>query len=202
MQLAVLWVVAFWFNRTNMKHTKTTEVEYRRNKSKDLEEYQRLRKSGLSLRAIGDIFNVSRQWVSLVLLPPKKQLIYTYVCEECGRTKDKKEKGTLQCPLCSNRVRRNHSFPVAQIFAGKPKWKSTGRERVREIVRYRDNYSCQDCGKVWIKGTRSFDVHHLNGMCGKKSTGYDRMSEIDGLITLCHKCHFNRPDHTLKVIHS
>ena len=88
-----------------------------------------------------------------------------------------------------------------------------GRELVREKARKRDNWTCQDCGLIkypWdikehnknIKGLKgrikSLDIHHLNGLCGKKSKGYDKVSEIDGLITLCHKCHFNRPEHTTK----
>lgn len=69
-----------------------------------------------------------------------------------------------------------------------------GRDRTREIVRIRDNHICQDCGKVWVKGRR-FDIHHLNGLCGKRSKAYDKVSDIKGLVTLCHKCHYNRPEH-------
>lgn len=82
------------------------------------------------------------------------------------------------------------------------KYKKTlqGRDFVRETVRKRDKHTCQNkkCGKKWIIGQRRFDVHHLNGMCGKKSRGYDKISEIIGLITLCHKCHYNRPEHRCK----
>ena len=79
-----------------------------------------------------------------------------------------------------------------------------GRERTREMVRLRDNYTCQDCGaRRTYKQSRHlkkrlFDVHHLNGVCGKMSRGYDRVSDIKNLITLCHKCHYNRPDHSYK----
>lgn len=67
------------------------------------------------------------------------------------------------------------------------------RDRTREIVRIRDKHTCQMCGKIWVIGTRRFDVHHLNGFCGKKSLAYDRVKDIDGLITLCHKCHYKHP---------
>lgn len=70
-----------------------------------------------------------------------------------------------------------------------------GRERTRELVRIRDKRMCQDCRKKWIDGNRRFDIHHLNGLCGKRSRSYDKVSEMGGLITLCHKCHFNRPEH-------
>lgn len=80
----------------------------------------------------------------------------------------------------------------------------TGWERTRFLVRQRDKFTCQDCGNIRtpeharMMGVRQFDVHHLNGLCGKKSKGYDRLSDMDGLITLCHKCHFNRPEHASK----
>jgi hypothetical protein len=88
--------------------------------------------------------------------------------------------------------------------------RATGRERTRMKVRIRDNFTCQDCGKrrtpedLWkmnsgIKGIlgrkKLFDVHHINGDCGKKSKSYESADVIDGLITLCHKCHYNRPEH-------
>lgn len=67
----------------------------------------------------------------------------------------------------------------------------TGRDRNREIVRIRDKHRCQDCNKKWEVGQRRFDVHHLEGLCGKKSQGYDRINSLHILITLCHKCHYN-----------
>ena len=66
-----------------------------------------------------------------------------------------------------------------------------GRDYVRELVRQRDKRTCQMCGKKWVEGQRRFDVHHLNGICGKKSMGHDRIEDIPGLITYCHKCHLN-----------
>lgn len=90
---------------------------------------------------------------------------------------------------------------------------TTGRSRAREMVRLRDKHTCQDCGFVLktidvlkhnqtlktLKGKwKSLDVHHINGMCGKNSLGYDSPKDISGMITLCHKCHFNRPEHTTK----
>ena len=75
-----------------------------------------------------------------------------------------------------------------------------GREYTRHLVRKRDNFTCQDCNvtrtpeQARIEKRKSFDIHHINGMCGKLSRGYDRVADISGLITLCHKCHFNRHD--------
>lgn len=74
----------------------------------------------------------------------------------------------------------------------------SGIQYTREIVRIRDKRTCQDCKKKWVPGTKRFDVHHLNGLCGKRSTTYESVKDLTGLITLCHKCHYNRPEHTVK----
>ena len=68
----------------------------------------------------------------------------------------------------------------------------TGRDAVREAVRKRDNYTCQACGKIWVPGQRRFDVHHLDGICGKKSRGYDKVKDDSSkLVCVCHKCHYH-----------
>jgi hypothetical protein len=76
----------------------------------------------------------------------------------------------------------------------KPEWMSGGRDLIREQVRERDKYQCQNCKKKWKEGTRRFDIHHLNGVFGRKSRGYDRKVDIKKLITLCHRCHLNLPE--------
>ena len=91
--------------------------------------------------------------------------------------------------------------------------KVTGREVAREMVRLRDKHTCQDCEKVLTtkkvckynktlktqKGKiKSLDVHHTKGQCGKNSLGYDSPKDISGMVTLCHKCHYNRPEHRAK----
>lgn len=90
-----------------------------------------------------------------------------------------------------------------------------GREWVRELVRIRDKYTCQECGlvrtrkevddfnakvKTKMKGKiKSLDVHHTNGRCGENSRGYDSVEELPNLVTVCHKCHYNRHDHSIKT---
>lgn len=71
----------------------------------------------------------------------------------------------------------------------------TGRELTRERIRERDKHTCQTCGKKWKEGMRRFDVHHKD--CVKdKTKQYDNYEkEKDNLITLCHKCHLNLPEH-------
>ena len=77
-----------------------------------------------------------------------------------------------------------------------------GREFTREAVRRRDNYTCQSCGKKHVEGKRRLDVHHLNGICGKKSRSYDRVKDHKDLITLCHKCHLNLPETREKMVNA
>ena len=70
----------------------------------------------------------------------------------------------------------------------------TSKEIPRERVRKRDNYTCQKCGKVWETGQRRFDIHHID--CdNKKTRQYDKVNEMSNMITLCHKCHLNLPEH-------
>lgn len=60
------------------------------------------------------------------------------------------------------------------------------RERTKEKIRIRDNYTCQECGKIWKQGERRFDIHHIIGKpkdCLKNDKDYSNQ------ITLCHQCH-------------
>src|ERR1044072_9184001 len=72
-----------------------------------------------------------------------------------------------------------HSYPLE------------GLDLVRERVRQRDLYTCQNFFKVWLPGTRRFDVHHLDeAMESVKNYRYDN-NNLDKMITYCHKCHLN-----------
>lgn len=134
-------------------------------------DFLEMRNSGKTYREIADKYGISRQAVM-------------------GRVKKGKPKPQKT---------------IDPLWVGVPKWKRQGRERVRGFVRLRDKYTCQDCGKVLLpenvppKG-KSLDVHHLNGLCGKKSRGYDKKEDMHILVTLCHKCHYNRPEHTSKKL--
>jgi 5-methylcytosine-specific restriction endonuclease McrA len=76
--------------------------------------------------------------------------------------------------------------------------KTGSRDRIRELVRIRDNHSCQNCGVQWFPGQRRFDVHHID--CDNKRTHFcDKLAEINNMVTLCHKCHLNIPDHRAKM---
>lgn len=66
-----------------------------------------------------------------------------------------------------------------------------GRDYNRELVRMRDRHRCTKCGLKWKQDERRFDVHHIDGNCGKRSTVSSLKDESprELMITLCHKCH-------------
>src|SRR3990167_1449568 len=135
-----------------------------------------LRNQGKTFRFIGNTLKISKQAVHQLFNtkePPAKKVKIPKPIKYCSCGKIAK---IIYCPSC-NKIKLH-----------------TGRGRTRELVRIRDNHTCQNCGKKWIEKTRRFDVHHLNGLCGKKSRSYDKISEMDKLITLCHKCHYHRHD--------
>ena len=64
-----------------------------------------------------------------------------------------------------------------------------GTDFLSEIVRIRDDKTCQICGKIWEKG-RKFDIHHIKKEDENNHT-YANYKKFDEMITLCHKCHLN-----------
>ena len=91
---------------------------------------------------------------------------------------------------------------------GKRKWPEEmktlgGKDRLVELVRIRDNHTCQKCGKVWKEGTRRLDVHHTDEEIeGKLGLKYCNCKDMTKMITLCHKCHLNLPVVKKKMIKS
>ncbi len=134
-----------------------------------------LKKRDFSLKEIGLLFSLSGERIRQII-NKKPHLVSCIVCQKV---------------LTYNRKK----YCVKHI-----PFQYAGRDRTRNLVRIRDKFTCQECGLVRtpkmckISSKRNLDIHHLNGMCGKKSKGYDKVSEMNGLITLCHKCHFNRHD--------
>lgn len=77
-------------------------------------------------------------------------------------------------------------------------FRTCGRDRARELIRIRDNHTCQKCGKKWKEGERRFDVHHKD-FNAEKSRQVDVLEkEAKNMITLCHKCHLGLPEHKEK----
>jgi DEAD/DEAH box helicase domain-containing protein len=67
-------------------------------------------------------------------------------------------------------------------------------DRLREIVRYRDRFTCQSCGMV-ERGS-AHHVHHKIPF--RIFTSLDRANALDNLITLCPNCH-QRAEQVVKV---
>jgi 5-methylcytosine-specific restriction endonuclease McrA len=111
-----------------------------------------------------------------IVVTSKKSRVVKYCSVECGR---------------KNKGRPSKHGNITKITG----FKSCSRDRVRELIRIRDNHTCQICGKKWVEGKRRFDVHHKD--CDKEKTlqcdNYEK--EKDNMITLCHKCHLNLPEH-------
>ncbi|MBU0769062.1 MAG: hypothetical protein KJ687_08225 [Proteobacteria bacterium] len=81
---------------------------------------------------------------------------------------------------------------VHQILTDYKSDEFDGRDFLKEKIRKRDNWTCQTCGKIWQKGTRRFDVHHLDEeLEGKIGLKYQNCKNPDRMITLCHKCHMS-----------
>ena len=88
------------------------------------------------------------------------------------------------------KLNRHVFISEAEVLA-----KMGGRDRNRELIRIRDDHTCQLCGKKWEEGQRRLDVHHID--CEKEKTRQvDNLEkEQHNLVTLCHKCHLNLPEH-------
>jgi hypothetical protein len=128
-----------------------------------------LKKQGKTYQEIGKIFNLSRQRVHQIIMDIKfeKETIPPTFIDNCW-------------------------LPVGEIFRNGFKNDLEGRDFLRERVRHRDDYTCQICKKVWEKGKRRFDVHHLDGNIeGKNAFTYKNNKCFNRMITLCHKCHLN-----------
>lgn len=53
-------------------------------------------------------------------------------------------------------------------------------EELKELIRKRDNYLCQECGMSEIENGRKLDIHHID---------YNKMDcDPNNLITLCRVC--------------
>jgi hypothetical protein len=146
------------------------------------EEIKVLFKTGTSQAVLAHKFQISRQRVH--------QIATGY---SSPASKTRQIRNPLDIKILTGRKRKALGLSNIKCQEG-----MGGRDYFRELVRARDKHTCQDCGKKWEKGCRRFDVHHLDEKMdgnGRKpgALKYDK-ENMDRLITLCHKCHFNLPE--------
>lgn len=150
----------------------------------------------MSYGQVGKLLGISKQRVHQVYrgyVPPKKLIIrYCKVCKDSIVTKVK------ICDACKSA--RNPVRKIPKISFGSPKYvyeskglsHLKGRDFLKKQVRRRDSQTCQICLKLWKKGERKFDVHHLDeDKEGKSGLTYENCKDLDRQVTLCHKCHLN-----------
>ena len=111
---------------------------------------------------------------------PKK-----YRCEWCGgefmgRRSRARRFCSLEC--CNQWVSKNYRGEQHHAWLGGLSFEPYGIEfdnALRELVRERDGYVCQLCGRA--QGKRALSVHHID---------YDKNNNVEhNLISLCKSCH-------------
>ena len=78
-----------------------------------------------------------------------------------------------------------NEFLGGNEVSGLARYRRTGEkwEDIRELVRIRDNFTCQECGKTEEEAGRALDVHHMNPFLKSED------NSMENLITLCRSCH-------------
>ena len=95
------------------------------------------------------------------------------------------------------------ALSAAGLWTNAPNDYGPGWSKLRERVRARDEYKCQECGKLETSlspsgdepgtGAREHDVHHkVPYRMFRDESGHiphERANHMDNLVTLCTKCH-------------
>lgn len=130
----------------------------------------------MSYAEIGRLLGITRQRVH--------QIYRGYKPPRVKRVKKIKER-EIRVPTVSIVIRPGYIYDSLGITL-------EGKDRLKEMVRRRDNHTCQICLKKWKEGQRRFDVHHLDEeLEGKAGYIYKNCKNLDRQVTLCHKCHLN-----------
>lgn len=159
-------------------------------------EIVRLRRAGLGYGFIADSYGITRQRAQQIYVATSSG-VKIYVKQPTIQTRPRR----IAVRVAHTRVMKKLSEDeYRQLVKRASPFRSTlsGRDFARELIRVRDNHTCQMCGKQWKNGSRRLDIHHLNGLCGKMSVRYESPKDtMHYQITLCHKCHYNHPQHSL-----
>jgi DNA-directed RNA polymerase subunit RPC12/RpoP len=107
-------------------------------------------------------------------------------CVDCGRELGEKAifKHTKRCPNCNFKFRVGKNAPNYIDGKGKEPYTIEFTEELKEQIRKRDNYKCQNCGMTeeehLIVYGRKCHIHHID---------YNKENcDKTNLITLCQGC--------------
>lgn len=120
-----------------------------------------------------------------------------YICENCGKTFVRERDGKHVYQFCSKKCKgKYYKGILGSNWQGGKSFEPYGikfNNELKEQVRQRDSYTCQECNKTQEKLGRKLDVHHID--YNKKN------NNLNNLICLCHSCHmktnYNREDWTI-----
>ena len=141
---------------------------------------------GLNTNEIALLYDASQGAVSLWI--KKYDINYNYIGSPQHRRANKKISNVM---IGKNMGEANANWRGG-LWNG-PTTADYGNEftdELKERVRARDSYQCQDCGKSTKENGRELEIHHIN---------YEKKcNEMTNLITLCRGCHgktnFSRDD--------
>lgn len=115
-------------------------------------------------------------------------------CRQCG-DEFRTNQGSFLCSRkCADEWRSEHGV----IHGPKnPNWRGGSAEyrgvdwlEVREEIRERDDYECQDCGLEQEDAKRALSVHHIVPL--RDFDDRQEAHDPENLITLCRRCHMKR----------
>lgn len=146
--------------------------------------------------------NSCRGKYGLALKWPNGAEMTTITCAYCGKEKiiprweiNERAKRGQEKFFCN---RQCFGYWKSANWAGEnnPSWKGgwtphgTGWEKIRQIVRYEQDYKCLDCGITEDKLGKELDVHHtIPARFFKRKADASIRSN---LVALCHSCHMKR----------
>ena len=104
-------------------------------------------------------------------------------CLDCGAELKNSKPGSSwkRCRKCHYRHAIKENHPNWKGGIGKEPYPFEFDDELKDIIRERDNYTCQACGVLQKDHWRKLDIHHIN---------YDKDDiNPNNLITLCQHCH-------------
>lgn len=118
-------------------------------------------------------------------------------CSECGKVFYRKKSGIDSNNnhfFCSKKCQKENIEYILRgenhyrYIDGNPNGKrGIGWTKLRKVIRARDNYTCQVCGKTEIELKRALDVHHIKPY--RLFDNFKEANKEDNLISLCASCH-------------